>query len=72
MRREIWVKPGLPPWGAARPLSPRADIGPGGQSVGQAAQFSLGRLAPQVFRIRPFGEKPESAGLAPAGGPPAL
>ena len=58
--------------GAARPLPPSADIGPGGQSVGQAAQFCLGRLALQVFRIKPFGEKPESAGLAPAGGPPAL
>jgi hypothetical protein len=29
-------------------------------------------LALQVFGIKPFGEKPESAGLAPAGGPPAL
>ena len=29
--------------GAARPLPPSADIGPGGQSVGQAAQFCLGR-----------------------------
>jgi hypothetical protein len=27
--------------GAARPLPPRADIGPGGQSVDQAAQFCL-------------------------------
>ena len=52
--------------GAARPLPPSADIGPGGQSVGQAAQFCLGRLALQVFRIKPFGEKPESAGLAPS------
>ena len=50
--------------GAARPLPPSADIGSGGQSVGQAAQFCLGRLALQV---KPFGEKPESAGLAPAG-----
>jgi len=25
--------------GAARPLPPSADVGPGGQSVGQAAQF---------------------------------
>ena len=50
--------------GAARPLPPSADIGPGGQSVGQAAQFCLGRLALQVFRIKPVGEKPESAGLA--------
>ena len=33
------VKRGLPPWG----LFPRsADIGPGRQSVGQAAQFCLG------------------------------
>src|SRR6478672_12644564 len=51
--------------GAARPLPPSADIGPGGQSVGQAAQFCLGRLALQVFRIKPVGEKPESTGLAP-------
>ncbi len=29
--------------GAARPLPPSAAIGPGGQSVGQAAQFCLGR-----------------------------
>jgi hypothetical protein len=29
---------------AARPLPPSADIGPGGQSVGQAAQFCLVRL----------------------------
>ena len=28
--------------GAVRPLPPRADIGPGGQSVGQAAQFCIG------------------------------
>ena len=42
------------------------------EGIGQAAQFCLGRLALQVFRIKPFGEKPESAGLAPAGGPPAL
>ena len=27
--------------GAARPLPPSIDIGPGGQSVGQAAQFCL-------------------------------
>ena len=27
--------------GAARPLPPSADIGPGGQSVGQAVQFCL-------------------------------
>ena len=27
--------------GAARPLPPNADIGPGGQSVGQAAQVCL-------------------------------
>ena len=30
--------------GAARPLPPSADIGPGGQSVGQAAQFCLACL----------------------------
>ena len=29
---------------AARPLPPSADIGPGGQSVGQAAQFCLAAL----------------------------
>ena len=43
--------------GAARPLPPSADIGPGGQSVGQAAQFCLattlivaarGRRAPRL------------------------
>ena len=33
--------------GAARPLPPSADIGPGGQSVGQAAQFCLGPAAAQ-------------------------
>jgi len=27
--------------GAVRPIPPSADIGPGGQSVGQAAQFRL-------------------------------
>jgi hypothetical protein len=32
------VQPGR---GAARPLAPSADIGPGGQSVGQATQFCL-------------------------------
>ena len=31
--------------GAARPLPPRADIGPGGQSVGQAARFCLARAS---------------------------
>ena len=31
--------------GAARPLPPSADIGPGGQSVGQAAQFCLAHPA---------------------------
>ena len=30
--------------GAARPLPPSADIGPGGQSVGQAAQFCLASI----------------------------
>ena len=30
-------KPGLPPLGAARPLLPGADIGPGGQSVASCA-----------------------------------
>ena len=32
-----------PPWGPHGPLPPSADIGPGGQSVGQAAQFCLDR-----------------------------
>ena len=32
--------------GAARPLPPSADIGPGGQSVGQAAQFCLAPSPP--------------------------
>ena len=31
--------------GAARPLPPSADIGPGGQSVGQAAQFFKARFS---------------------------
>ena len=35
--------------GAARSLPPSADIGPGGQSVGQAAQFCLAALAPRQF-----------------------
>ena len=30
--------------GAARPLPPSADIGPGGQSVGQAVQFCFSPL----------------------------
>jgi hypothetical protein len=34
-------RPSKRPHFAARPLPPRADIGPGGQSVGQAAQFCL-------------------------------
>jgi len=39
----FWVKPGFPPLGAARPLPPSADIGPGAQSIYcQAAQFCLG------------------------------
>jgi hypothetical protein len=70
-RRQQWVQTRTSSLGAARPLPPSADIGPGGQSDGQVAQFCLGRLALQVFRIKPFSEKPESAGLAPAGGQPA-
>ena len=35
--------------GAARPLPPSADIGPGGQSVGQAAQFCLGPKNPNAI-----------------------
>jgi hypothetical protein len=35
-------------------LPPSADIGPGGQSVGQAAQFCLGRgLIPRPRKRRP-------------------
>ena len=36
-------KPGLPPWGAARPLPPAADMS-AGESVGQAAQFCFRTL----------------------------
>ena len=43
-----------------------------GSPFGQAAQFCLGRFALQVFKKEAFGKKPESAGLAPAGGPPPL
>src|SRR5207342_426422 len=48
--------------GASRPLPPSADIGPGGQSGGQAAQFCLApflfafpphRLAIRIFRLEP-------------------
>ena len=39
--------------GAARPLPPSADIGPGGQSVGQAAQFCLGPAPPPGEADRP-------------------
>ena len=40
--------------GAARPLPPSADIGPGGQSVGQAAQFYLGNgWGLPAFSLRP-------------------
>ena len=45
--------------GAARPLPPSADIDPGGQPVGQAAQFCLGRglnpLTGTHPRVRKFG-----------------
>ena len=40
--------------GAARPLPPSADIGPGGQSVGQAAQFCLGEHCALWLRRRSF------------------
>ena len=38
-------RPSKRPHFAARPLPPSADIGPGGQFVGQAAQFCLGSAA---------------------------
>ena len=38
-------KPGLPSLGNACPLPPSADIGPGRQSVGQAAQFCLAQMS---------------------------
>ena len=44
-------KPGLPSLGAACPLPPSADIGPGGQSVGQAAQFCLAQMSRAVAAI---------------------
>src|SRR4029077_510740 len=53
--------------GAARPLPPKADVGPGGQSVGQAAKFCLAplllalpahRLARRVFRLEPRLRRP--------------
>ena len=37
--------------GAARPLPPSADIGPGGQSVGQAAQFCLAAPTPAAGAV---------------------
>ena len=41
-----WVQTRTSSLGAARPLPPSADIGPGGQSVGQAAQFCLAAPTP--------------------------
>jgi len=40
--------------GAARPLPPSADIGPGGQSVGQAAQFCLAACAAKTHSCAPL------------------
>jgi hypothetical protein len=40
--------------GATRPLRPSADIGPGGQSVGQAAQFCVGRPLPERLMSTPI------------------
>jgi hypothetical protein len=40
-------RPSKRPHFAARPLPPSADIGPGVQSVGQAAQFCLADSTPQ-------------------------
>jgi hypothetical protein len=34
--------------GAARPLPPSADIGPGGQSIDQAAQFCFSATPPRA------------------------
>ena len=47
---------------AARPLPPSADIGPGGQSVGQAAQFCLAAIG--LVPVRPggsFARRPQEA-----------
>src|SRR6478736_224400 len=52
-------QPRISSLGAARPLPPSADIGPGGQSVGQAAQQLRLRLPPMTF---PLGEAVQSAG----------
>jgi hypothetical protein len=38
--------------GAARPLPPSADIGPGGSSVGQAAQFCLDAIQTEIAEER--------------------
>ena len=48
--------------GAARPLPPSADIGPGGQSVGQAAQFCLVTLLRAPLEHRAWKKQ---SGLAP-------
>jgi hypothetical protein len=40
-----------PPWGPHGPLPPSADSGPGGQSVGQAAQFCLAAI--RLVLVRP-------------------
>ena len=48
--------------GAARPLPPSADIGPGGQSVGQAAQIcfrGLGRACRSLVPAPPPGRRAE-------------
>jgi hypothetical protein len=66
-------QPRTSPLGAARPLPPSADIGPGGQSVGQAAQFCLGRLALQVFRTKQLRKtRNRSFGTVLRGGPSAF
>ena len=53
--------------GAARPLPPSADIGPGGQSVGQAAQFCLARrLAGGRLRRGPLWRRKKTGAAAVA------
>jgi hypothetical protein len=55
--------------GPARPLPPSADIDPGGQSVGQAAELCLARvalpphrLARRVLRLDPRLRRPAAIG----------
>jgi hypothetical protein len=49
--------------GAARPLPPSADVDPGGQSVGQAAQFCLAPF-PRAALERHLDQPPDCLGAA--------